>query len=147
MTSIGFTVPGSCETVPVTPASFSERFLPDSGTSLTYMPFNAFNALLEAFPGVTDSEDFGYIIDCSIRDQPGTVDFTFDDFTVSVPYSDFMFIIPAGPSIGPEDVCILGAYPSEDIFILGDTFLRSVYGTYLPCPACPCPSLTIRHRN
>ena len=128
VTSIGFTAAGSCETVPITPASFNERFLPDSGTTLTYIPESAFNILLRAFPDATETPSFGYVIDCSTRDQPGTIDFTFDDFTINVKFSDFIFLIPAGPTSGPEDVCIIGAYPSDGIYILGDTFLRSVYG-------------------
>lgn len=96
------------------------------------MPDHAFNALLDAFPNATDTEGFGYIVDCSVRDLPGTIDFTFDDFTISVSYADFIFLIPPGPSSGSEPICLVGAYPSNEIFILGDTFLRSVYGVQCP---------------
>lgn len=129
ISSIGITEPDSCVTLPLLPKGFNDRFLPDTGTSLTYMPTDAFNGILNAFPDAQLSMGYGYMVNCSHKERKGTIDYTFaDGFTVHVPYSEFIFLIPAGPSNGPEDVCILGAVPTDELFILGDTFLRSVYG-------------------
>ncbi|KAM7183874.1 hypothetical protein V8F33_013325 [Rhypophila sp. PSN 637] len=132
VTSIGVTKPGSCETVPVTPKGFDERFLPDTGTSLTYMPSEAFNKILEAFPDAQLSgEGFGYTVDCSHRTADGTIDYTFPDgFTVHVPFSEFIFLVPGDATTNFEDTCIIGAVATESLFILGDTFLRAVYAVF-----------------
>ncbi|KAK3312689.1 hypothetical protein B0H66DRAFT_643870 [Apodospora peruviana] len=130
VTSIGHTMPGTCLSVPVTNRSFEERFLPDSGTTLTYIPTPAFNGLVSFF-NLTDPTEsiYGYTVDCSLRNQPGSVDFTFGDFTVHVPYKDFIFVIESPtPEVG--EICVIGALPSDEFFILGDTFLRSVYAVF-----------------
>ncbi|KAM7217130.1 Aspartic peptidase domain containing protein, partial [Rhypophila decipiens] len=132
VTAIGFTKPGSCETVPVTPKGFDERFLPDTGTSLTYMPTEAFNKILDAFPDAQLSDEgFGYTVDCSHRTADGTIDYTFPDgFTVRVPFSEFIFLVPGDVTTNFQDTCIIGAVPTESLFILGDTFLRAVYAVF-----------------
>ncbi|KAM7185680.1 Aspartic peptidase domain containing protein, partial [Naviculisporaceae sp. PSN 640] len=131
ISSIGVTEPDSCVTVPLTPKGFSERFLPDTGTSLTYMPSYVFNSILKVFPDANMTYEFGYVVSCSHRERKGTIDYTFPDgFTVHVPYSEFIFVIPPGPSNGPVETCIIGAVPTDELFILGDTFLRSVYSVF-----------------
>ncbi|KAK3689144.1 aspartic peptidase domain-containing protein [Podospora appendiculata] len=134
VTSIGVTEPGSCLSIPLTNSTFEERFLPDTGTTLTYMPRDALLGLLEFFPDATVEEGYGYKIDCSHLHDEGTIDFGFGsgDFTIRVPYRDFIFQLQPGVEEPDqtEVVCMLGAVPSENFFILGDTFMRSVYAVF-----------------
>ncbi|KAK3317379.1 aspartic peptidase domain-containing protein [Cercophora scortea] len=134
VTSIGVTEPGSCLSIPLTNSTFEERFLPDTGTTLTYMPRDALLGLLEFFPEATVEEGYGYKIDCSHLDEEGTINFGFGsgDFTIRVPYRDFIFQLQPGVEEPDqkEVVCMLGAVPSEGFYILGDTFMRSVYAVF-----------------
>jgi hypothetical protein len=112
----------------VTNSSWTERFLPDTGTTLTYLPEEAFYAILDHFPDARPEPGFGYSIDCSHKNDQGTIDFGFDGFTIHVPYAEFIFEIPADFSNNGENICVLGAIPADSFYILGDTFLRAAYG-------------------
>jgi len=109
-------------------STWTDRFLPDTGTTLTYMPEEAFYGILDYFPDAKPEPGYGYSIDCKHKSKEGTIDFGFDGFTIHVPYSDFIFEIPAMFSEEGVDICILGAIPADAFFILGDTFLRASYG-------------------
>lgn len=125
------TPPGSCTSIPVTGPTFAERFLPDTGTTLSYIPEDAFYAILDYFPDAVPEPGLGYTVDCSHLNDEGTIDFAFGDFTIHVPYREFIFQLP--PLFtweSPDVVCVVGAVPSESFFILGDTFLRATYGIY-----------------
>lgn len=126
---IGITTPGTCTTIPLTNSSFSARFLPDTGTTLTYMPEDIFYALLDYFPDATPQASYGYVVDCAHLQDQGSIDFGFGEFTIHVPIREFVFQVP--PTFAgdiQEMVCVVGAVPVTDFFILGDTFLRSVVG-------------------
>lgn len=131
VTYIGVTAPGSCTTIPLTNDTFSARFLPDTGTTLTYMPEDVFFALLDFFPDAEPQASYGYIIDCDHLNDQGSIDFGFGEFTIHVPIREFIFQVPPMfASDGPDTICVVGAVPTTDFFILGDTFLRSVVGTF-----------------
>ncbi|KAK0611850.1 aspartic peptidase domain-containing protein, partial [Immersiella caudata] len=130
VTSIGVTPPGSCVTTPVTNSTWTERFLPDTGTTLTYMPEEAFYAILDYFPDARPEPGFGYSISCAHKEAQGTIDFGFNGFTIHVPYSEFIFEIPAAYSDNGQNMCVLGAIPASYFYILGDTFLRAAYAVF-----------------
>lgn len=67
------------------------------------------------------TEEGQVIVDCSTRINDTAYNFDFGNFTISIPY--YNFIIEAG-----DNVCLFGALPStEGISLLGDSFLRSAY--------------------
>ena len=142
VTAISITPPGSCVSTPLTNSTFSERFLPDSGTTLTYMPEDIFFSLLTFFPDARPVPSYGYVIDCSHLYEEGYMSFSFKGITIHVPYSEFIFQVPP---IFPENkgtVCILGAIPSGSFFILGDTFLRAATRTFSLIPLRETAKLT-----
>lgn len=120
----------------MTNGSFTERFLPDTGTTLTYVPEDIFYGILDFFPDAEPVPSYGYVVDCAHLEDLGTIDFTFGDFTIHVPYSDFIFQLAPEISDGEGTVCILGAVPASSFFILGDTFLRAAYGKTSTVPGC-----------
>jgi hypothetical protein len=98
----------------------------DSGTTLSFIPQNLFDAILVDFPGATPLSDGTYAVPCSYATQSGTMDFGFGNVIINVPYSQFIW----QPSFGS---CYLGVAPmppSLTIPILGDTFLRGAYGEF-----------------
>lgn len=112
----------------MTNSTFSERFLPDTGTTLTYMPEDAFFILLNYFPDARLVPSYGYVISCSHLYEEGHVSFSFDGITIHVPYSEFIFQVPPIFPDAKDTTCILGAIPAGSFFILGDTFLRAATG-------------------
>ncbi|KAK1833995.1 aspartic peptidase domain-containing protein, partial [Podospora conica] len=131
VTFIGITTPGSCTTTPLTNDTFSARFLPDTGTTLTYMPEEVFFALLDYFPDAQPQASYGYVVDCDHLNDQGSIDFGFGEFTIHVPIREFVFQVPPMFATDGEDtVCVIGAVPTTDFFILGDTFLRSVVALF-----------------
>ncbi|KAJ9143203.1 Acid protease [Coniochaeta hoffmannii] len=121
MTGVGITLPdGESSTsdpieVPV--------FL-DSGGTLSRLPTPIYQAIGESFPGaqLDPSTDF-YLVDCSVADQPGSVDFVFNNKTIQVPYGDFIWESEPGQ-------CVVGVLPNDDEPVLGDSFLRAAYVVY-----------------
>jgi hypothetical protein len=87
---------------------------------------------LNFFPEARPEPGYGYSISCSNKDKEGTVDFGFGDFTIHVPFSDFIFEIPATFSNDGKSFCVIGAVPADSFYILGDTFLRAAYGIVPP---------------
>ena len=115
MTSIGITKPGEDPKL-YTISSADPLGLPvvfDSGSTFSRLPAPLFNAILDDFPGATlvDPDSRIYQVDCSVGDQPGTVDFGFGDTIIRVPYGEFIW--EAGP-----DACALGVV-ADTISILG----------------------------
>ncbi|KAI0129168.1 aspartic peptidase domain-containing protein, partial [Xylariales sp. AK1849] len=95
----------------------------DSGTTLSLLPENVVDALAGQFPGALSDGQGGYKVPCAYQSQPGTVDFSFGNVRISVPYSEFIW------NSGTTENCFLGAWnnPAVDVYILGDTFLRGAY--------------------
>ncbi|KAK3377348.1 aspartic peptidase domain-containing protein, partial [Lasiosphaeria ovina] len=132
VSSIAITPPGSCLSVPLTdPESLPRPFMPDTGTTLTYLPETVFNNLLQYFPSA-QATNLGYTLDCSHADDLGSIDFSFDELTIHIPFRDFIVRVPSVfTERGNETYCVIGAMPAfGDILVLGDTFLRAAYAVF-----------------
>lgn len=114
----------------------------DSGTTLTYLPSKTVAKLYKAIDAEYD-ENYGLAyVDCKYLSQNLTFAFQFgssDGPIVSVPADEVIFdnvqqFEDAGydvPSdLGFDNVCTFGILPSDDYYLLGDTFLRSAYVVY-----------------
>lgn len=140
-TALGVTTKSGSQTI--TSSSFKSPALLDSGTTLSIIPNDIYNALVEFFNAQLD-QDNDAVVRCSDLDGTGTLDFTFggaDGPVVKVPFSEFA--LPAINSNGQQATfndgslaCFLGLEgtgtdPAEQQpVILGDTFLRSAYVVY-----------------
>jgi hypothetical protein len=94
----------------------------DTGATLSYFPTAVITQLANQLGGIKDTGGSGfYIVPCG---QTGSIDFTFGDFTVNVSLDEFLWEVSRG-------VCIIGAdVASDQSYILGDSFLRSVYTVF-----------------
>jgi hypothetical protein len=118
--------------------SFSAPALLDSGTSLSYLPQDVSDAILEGL-GATLDEDSGWsYVPCAYRKSNVSLIYTFggpDGVNVSVPLSELI-----GEQLGDESAyrdgtpaCSLNIdHTTDDTtgIILGDSFLRSAYVVY-----------------
>ncbi|KIW63850.1 hypothetical protein PV04_08822 [Phialophora macrospora] len=118
--------------------SFSAPALLDSGTSLSYLPQDVTDAIIEGL-GATVDEDSGWAYaPCAYRKSNVSLIYTFggpDGVNVSVPLSELI-----GEQLGDESAyrdgtpaCSLNIDRATDDgtgIILGDSFLRSAYVVY-----------------
>jgi len=120
LTAVGITYPnGSTEKS----GDFELPIFLDSGGTLSQVPPNIFQAIGQSVPTAQFDPASGfYLADCSIKDEPGSVDFSFGDKTIRVAYPDFIWEV--------EGFCVVGVLPTEDEPIFGDTFLRAAYVVY-----------------
>ncbi|KAK5658058.1 hypothetical protein OQA88_2614 [Cercophora sp. LCS_1] len=119
MTGIGMTFPdGTADRS----GEIEVAVFPDSGGTLSRLPTPIFQAIGESFPTAQFDRRSGfYIIDCSVLDEAGTVDFYFsDNLRIAVSYRDFSWHLTDGS-------CVLGILPDDDEPVLGDSFLRAAY--------------------
>ncbi|KAK0646972.1 aspartic peptidase domain-containing protein [Cercophora newfieldiana] len=121
MESISISPPGAANRV------YENSKMPvflDSGSTMTLLPPNLTNAIALDF-GVASPDSNGFFrLDCALTKVNGTVDFKFNGVTVKVPYKELIREVP-----GDTPACFLGITPSTTFTLLGDTFLRSAYGT------------------
>ena len=98
----------------------------DSGSSLSYLPPDMYQALVQRFPGAKLNTLTGDTnIDCAIVNQTGSILFTFAGKTIAVGLKDF---VVKDKFTG---LCQLGvASGAEPNLILGDTVLRAAYVVY-----------------
>ncbi|KAI8295392.1 Candidapepsin-8 [Colletotrichum sp. SAR 10_98] len=90
----------------------------DTGATLSYFPSTVVDSLGSDLGGRLDSSVNMYVVPCSTS---GTIDFTFGDFTLQVPISEFIWEVS-------DNACVLGADKASDgSYLLGDSFLRSAY--------------------
>ena len=94
----------------------------DTGSTLTLLPQDVCDQLGSDFGSDGLDSSGYYAVDCDLADIDGTVNFEFNGVTIEVPYNEF--IRKTG-----EDSCVLGITPSDTFTLLGDTFMRSAYGT------------------
>jgi hypothetical protein len=140
-TSLGITTKSGSQTI--TSSSFKSPALLDSGTTLSVIPNDIYEALVQFFNATLD-EAGDALVKCNELDNTGTLDFTFGGANgpvIKVPFSEFA--IPATTTDGGQAtfndgslVCYLGLQGTESDpknplpVILGDTFLRSAYVVY-----------------
>ncbi|KAH6848023.1 aspartic peptidase domain-containing protein [Chaetomium sp. MPI-CAGE-AT-0009] len=116
---------GNVVTVYSTPTGGKgQPVLLDSGYTLSALPAPIMQNLVSAFPSAEYlPDDDLYVVDCLDPGQGGSLDFTFGDKVINVPYYDFVWHVP------DSDLCVLGAF-TDDFPVLGDTFLRAAYVVY-----------------
>ncbi|TDZ31591.1 Candidapepsin-8 [Colletotrichum spinosum] len=90
----------------------------DTGATLSYLPSAVVDALGKDLGGRLDSSINMYVVSCK---QKGTIDFTFDGYTMKIPLAEFLWEVDT-------NICVLGADKASDgSYLLGDSFLRSTY--------------------
>lgn len=110
-------------------ADISLPVLLDSGTSLTYLPNDIAQEIFALTNAEYSSDQSAAFVDCALRNDPRTLDFTFSSPTIRVSMNELVFAAAIDDFGRP--VCILGIVPAGDsIAVLGDTFLRSAYVVY-----------------
>ncbi|KAH6887104.1 aspartic peptidase domain-containing protein [Thelonectria olida] len=96
----------------------------DSGYTLSALPGPIFQPLVDNFPTAKPIQGTRYYeVDCSVGDTEGTLDYTFGETVIKVPYNDFIWHLSGG-------LCVLGAFQDDEFPVLGDTFLRAAYVVY-----------------
>ncbi|KAB5513261.1 aspartic peptidase domain-containing protein [Coniochaeta sp. 2T2.1] len=131
LTSVGITPPTGPSAAFYEDASPGLPVILDSGGTITRLPTPLYRAIGEAFiaefPGtVLDAESGYYVVDCSIADSPGSVDFGFGAKTIRVAYKDVIWSL-GRPDL---DICVVGVLPDDEEPVLGDSFLRAAYVVY-----------------
>ncbi|KAI1079614.1 aspartic peptidase domain-containing protein [Whalleya microplaca] len=130
-----------------TVTNYSQSPLPvilDSGTTLTYLPSQIADSILEAFGAVDDTSGSGLVyVDCTYLTSNSNLTFDFqfgnsDGPLIRVPIDEMILDnVDQYTDIGVEmprlpfnDACSFGLQSSTDYYLLGDTFLRSAYVVY-----------------
>lgn len=100
-------------------SSSSMQVFLDTGATLTLLPESLVKTIADDLDSPGKDEAGFYEIDCSLVNEPGTLDFAFDGVTIKVPYKEVVREFSKG--------CYLGISESDEFTLLGDTFLRSAY--------------------
>jgi hypothetical protein len=111
MTSVGVTQPGSTTSTILTSSTYEQAMFPDCGATLSQLPPNLFTALISFFPTAVDSGNGVYTIDCSIRNQTGSLDFGFGTKIIHVTYHEWF------RQVGTT--CYFGGVSNPNVFSLG----------------------------
>lgn len=93
-------------------------FALDSGTTITYLPTSAVNAIVESLGGSED--EGGYYIPCGVE---GGLSYDFSGAKIQVPFSELTIPLDDGS-------CYLLISADDENQILGDSLLRSAYVVY-----------------
>ena len=110
----------------------------DSGTTLTYLPDEIANSILDGV-GAVSSRTYGYVVPCSIANSPATFSFGFGGSngpTINVELNQFVTPIYLRNGRSPtfndgSPACSFGLQPAgQNPNLFGDTFLRSAYVVY-----------------
>lgn len=106
LTGLGMTLPSG------EPGLISDSKLPvilDSGNTFSRLPTQLFESIGAAFPGAEyDPEEGVYAVNCSVVNEPGSIDFGFNDKVISVSFKDFIRKVA-----GVEEYCLLGMLPND----------------------------------
>ncbi len=79
----------------------------DSGNPVSYLPSYLHTAIGAKFPTAKlDSGSGYYIVDCSIANQAGSVDFKFGGKTIKVAYEDIIWH-------SSSSTCVIGTQPTK----------------------------------
>lgn len=112
--------------------SASHPGLLDSGSTLLYAPAEIYNSVAPKY-GTYNTTAGGYITQCS---TPGEdFHFRFGNLTIDVPFKQLLYNISDSDSLFTndkgEEMCLFTLLSSsENVWILGDVFLRSAYIYY-----------------
>ena len=90
------------------PQAKGQPMVLDSGSPLSALPAGIYTELVAAFPNKRQVHtEFGtlYEVTCPGLGDGGSLDFTFGDKIINVPYYDFVW-----HSRGASNICVLGAY-------------------------------------
>jgi len=97
----------------------------DTGATLSYLPEQVVTALADDLGAQYNPNYDLFLVPCG---QQGSINFTFGNFTINVGLEEFVW------QLSDSSTCALGAMVETDnSYILGASFLRSVYGTILDC--------------
>lgn len=101
----------------------------DSGTPLTFLP-QGLSEEIYATLGIQYSAENGFYasVDCSLAESKETLDFDFGSIAIMVPMNELVL-----PTEDTSHGCRFGIKPSRfdyEVYMLGDTFLRSAYVVY-----------------
>ncbi|KAI0868296.1 aspartic peptidase domain-containing protein [Hypoxylon argillaceum] len=116
----------------------------DSGTTLTYLPPRVARRIYQAYNAVDDSTNTGLVyVSCELlsSEKDTTLDFQFGGTNgplIRIPIDEIVLDNVKGyisigldvPTLPFDDICSFGIQPLSDIYLLGDTFLRSAYVVY-----------------
>ncbi|KAI1320434.1 aspartic peptidase domain-containing protein [Xylariaceae sp. FL0255] len=118
----------------------------DSGTTLTYLPPNSVSTIYNAVGAYDDSQQSGFVyINCDYTSKHSdvTFDYQFGDSgpTIKVPVSEVIIdnvqaylsqglVLPSDLPWNSDNVCSFGIQGDDQLYLLGDTFLRSAYVVY-----------------
>ena len=109
------------------------QYIVDSGTTLNYYPTAIADAINAAFvpPAVYSEEDGAYLVDCNAKAPKTGVKIGGTTFDLNA--ADL--ILDAGTDENGNEVCISGiddggSNTSEDVYILGDVFLKNVVAVF-----------------
>ena len=138
MTGLSLTQP-SGKTIGIGASSnYPLSVLLDSGSSYMSLPAGIVSSLANALGARFNAELQGYLLpNCNSQFASGTLNFFFSGVQIVVPFDEFI-VNPTQPDGTPlkfsngQPVCILGVLSgtSDNIAVLGDTFLRSAYVVY-----------------
>ncbi|KAJ5732653.1 hypothetical protein N7493_004134 [Penicillium malachiteum] len=96
----------------------------DSIVSMTFLPNNVVEGLYQDLNVWWDSGSQVGIIDCALKQKDYNITFTFIDFSITSPLSDFI-------GLGSGEICEFHIVPSfSEASVLGATFMRSAYVVY-----------------
>ncbi|KAJ9612203.1 hypothetical protein H2200_003800 [Cladophialophora chaetospira] len=129
--TISYTTNGQAHPVP---SSQNYTVIFDTGTPLTFLPKKEFSTIASALGAAPIfSGHFEHVVDCAYAGASGGLAFTFSgsngSTTISVPWKEL--VIPDKRLAAGS--CRFGLAPdsdSLDLYIFGDTFLRSAYVLY-----------------
>lgn len=127
--SVGVTKPNTTSSSKYSQPSFLAVL--DSGTSIILTPEGLSSQICKDLDG-TEAADGSYcLVDCSVRDQPGGLDFVFDGKTIQVGYQNLLSVsVQNGVSycfLETSDTTVATDPPT---YILGAPFLRASYAVF-----------------
>lgn len=138
LTGLSVTPPGGSQTGVGASSLYPLSVLLDSGSSYMSLPSAMVQSLAKTLGASYSNALGGYILpNCNNQNADGTLDFFFSGVELKVPYNEFIVNPTAtdGSFFQYNDgsnVCMIGAIPgsSDQVAVLGDTFLRSAYVVY-----------------
>lgn len=138
LSGLSVTAPGSSTSGVGSSSLYPLSVLLDSGSSYMSLPSEMVTSIASAMGASYSNTLGGFILpNCDQQYSSGTLDFFFSGFELKVPYSEFIVNPTATDGTffkynSGENVCMIGAIPgsSQQIAVLGDTFLRSAYVVY-----------------